>query len=126
LSLALIFSAVAAHAQDVKVNWDRTTDFTRYKTYQWMTIPSPRTPTPEIEALIYGAVDAQLEAQRPQEGRERRTRSVRRLRDHAQPAQGTAGATGRRENLMADGEFLERALPLGQSYAQRHSERRYR
>lgn len=62
LSLALIFSAAAAHAQDVKVNWDRTTDFTRYKTYQWMKIPSPRTPAPEIEALIYGAVDAQLEA----------------------------------------------------------------
>jgi Domain of unknown function (DUF4136) len=62
LFLALIFSAVAAHAQDVKVNWDRTTDFTLYKTYKWTKIPSPRTPTPEIEALIYSAVDTQLEA----------------------------------------------------------------
>jgi hypothetical protein len=60
--VALIFSAVTAHAQDVKVNWDRTTDFTRYKTYKWAKIPSPRTPTPEIEMLIYGTVDAQLEA----------------------------------------------------------------
>jgi hypothetical protein len=62
LSAVLIVSAVAANAQNVKVNWDRTTDFTRYKTYKWMKIPSPRTPTPEIEMLIYGAVDAQLEA----------------------------------------------------------------
>lgn len=62
LLAVLIVSAVAAHAQNVKVNWDRTTDFTRYKTYKWMKIPSPRTPTPEIEMLIYGAVDAQLEA----------------------------------------------------------------
>ena len=62
LPVALIFSALAAHAQNVKVNWDRTTDFTRYKTYKWMKIPSPRTPTPEIEMLIYSAVDAQMEA----------------------------------------------------------------
>ena len=62
LSVALIVCAVAAHAQKVKVDWDRMTDFTRYKTYKWMKIPSPRTPTPEIEQLIYSAVDAQLEA----------------------------------------------------------------
>src|SRR5689334_20557663 len=62
LSLALIVCAVAAHAQKVKVDWDRMTDFTRYKTYKWMKIPSPRTPIPEIEQLIYSTVDAQLGA----------------------------------------------------------------
>ena len=62
LSVALIVSAVAAHAQNVKVHWDRATDFTRYKTYKWTKIPSPRTPTPEIEKLIYSVVDVQLEA----------------------------------------------------------------
>lgn len=62
LFVALIVSAVGAHAQDVKVNWDRTTDFTPFKTYKWMKIPSPRTPTPEIEMLIHSAVETQLEA----------------------------------------------------------------
>jgi Domain of unknown function (DUF4136) len=62
LSVALIVSAVAAHAQNVKVHWDRATDFTRYKTYKWTKIPTPRTPTPEIEKLIYSDVDMQLEA----------------------------------------------------------------
>jgi hypothetical protein len=62
LSMALIVCAMTAHAQKVKVDWDRTTDFTLYKTYKWTKIPSPRTPTPEIEQLIYSNVDAQLEA----------------------------------------------------------------
>src|SRR6476660_8838582 len=62
LSVALIVSAVAAHAQKVKVHWDRATDFTRYNTYKWTKIPSPRTPTPEIEKLIYDVVDLQLQA----------------------------------------------------------------
>jgi hypothetical protein len=64
LSVALIVSAVAAqaYAQNVKVHWDRATDFARYNTYKWTKIPSPRTPTPEIEELIHSEVDAQLEA----------------------------------------------------------------
>jgi hypothetical protein len=62
LFVALIVCAAAAHAQKVKVDWDRATDFARYKTYQWMKIPSPRTPTPEIEKLIYSDVDVQLQA----------------------------------------------------------------
>lgn len=62
LSVALIVTAVAAHAQKVKVDWDRATDFTRYNTYKWTKIPSPRTPTPEIEKLIYSVVDTQLQA----------------------------------------------------------------
>ncbi len=66
LSVALIVSAAAAHAyaQNVKVDWDRAADFTLYKTYKWTKIPSPRTPTPEIEKLIYSVVDAQLDAKR--------------------------------------------------------------
>jgi Domain of unknown function (DUF4136) len=61
LCVALIASAAAAHAQKVKVDWDRATDFTRFNTYKWTKIPSPRTPTPEIEKLIYSVVDTQLE-----------------------------------------------------------------
>jgi Domain of unknown function (DUF4136) len=64
LSVVFIVSAVATpgYAQKVKVDWDRTTDFALYHTYKWTKIPSPRTPTPEIEKLIYSAVDVQLEA----------------------------------------------------------------
>jgi hypothetical protein len=62
LPLVLIVSAVTAHAQKVKVDWDRATDFTRYSTYQWTKIPSPRTPTPEIEKVIHSEVDVQLQA----------------------------------------------------------------
>jgi hypothetical protein len=54
--------AAQAYAQNVKVHWDRATDFARYNTYKWTKIPSPRTPTPEIEELIHSEVDAQLEA----------------------------------------------------------------
>lgn len=61
-SIALIVCAVAAHAQKVKVDWDRMADFGRYKTYKWMKLPSPRTPTPEIEKLIHSNVDTQLGA----------------------------------------------------------------
>src|SRR5437763_16430899 len=64
LSVAFIVSTVAAHAyaQNVKVHWDRATDFMRYHTYKWTKTPRPRTPTPEIEKLIYSVVDMQLEA----------------------------------------------------------------
>jgi hypothetical protein len=44
--VTLIVSAVAAHAQNVKVHWDRATDFALYKTYKWTKIPTPRAPTP--------------------------------------------------------------------------------
>jgi hypothetical protein len=54
--------AGAALAQNVKVDWDRVTDFAPYKTYQWKKIPTPKTPTQEIERLIHQAADVQLAA----------------------------------------------------------------
>jgi hypothetical protein len=60
--LALAMCAGTVHAQNVKVDWDRLTDFAPYKTYQWKKIPTPRTPTPEIEKLIQQAADVQLGA----------------------------------------------------------------
>jgi Domain of unknown function (DUF4136) len=56
--------AGAIHAQNVKVDWDRMTDFTPYKTYKWTKIPTPRTPTDQIEMLIHVQVDGQLQARR--------------------------------------------------------------
>jgi len=60
--MALAMFTGAVHAQKVKVDWDRMTDFTPYKTYKWTKIPSPRTPTPEMEKLIHESTDAQLGA----------------------------------------------------------------
>ena len=57
---ALTMCAGAAHAQKVKVDWDRATDFDPYKTYMWKAIPTPRTPTPEMEKQIHASVDTQL------------------------------------------------------------------
>ena len=60
--VALMMCAGTAHAQKVKVDWDRATDFTPYKTYMWKIIPTPRTPTPEMEKQIHASVDVQLKA----------------------------------------------------------------
>ena len=58
--LFLINATVALHAQKVNVEWDRTTDFSPYKTYKWEKIPSPRTPSSEMENLIHEMTDGQL------------------------------------------------------------------
>jgi hypothetical protein len=60
--VALTVGAGAARAQKVKVDWDRATDFTTYKTYKWTKIPTPRTPTQDMEKLIHVSADVQLEA----------------------------------------------------------------
>ena len=60
--VALTMCVGAARAQKVKVDWDRATDFTPYKTYKWTKIPTPRTPTQEMEKLIHDSADLQLNA----------------------------------------------------------------
>src|SRR3954465_4241815 len=54
--------ASAARGQKVRGDWDRATDFTPYKTYRWTKIPTPRTPTQEMEKLIHDSADVQLNA----------------------------------------------------------------
>jgi hypothetical protein len=60
--LFLISATFALYAQKVNVDWDRTTDFSPYKTYKWEKIPTPRTPSPEMENLIHQLTDIQLGA----------------------------------------------------------------
>jgi len=62
MQLGLAMFAGTISAQNVKVDWDRMTDFTPYKTYKWTKIPTPATPTDQIEMLIHGNVNIQLEA----------------------------------------------------------------
>src|SRR5947209_3620883 len=60
--VALTMCASAARGRKVRVDWDRATDFTPYKTYRWTKIPTPRTPTQEMEKLIHDSADVQLNA----------------------------------------------------------------
>ena len=51
-----------AYSQDVHYNYDRSTDFGSYKTYQWVDVPGPGDKIPDqlIDQDIKRAVDEQL------------------------------------------------------------------
>jgi hypothetical protein len=57
-SIVLIAAPVAAQAQDVKVDYDHSVDFTKYKTYSW--IKGRPTANPHIHKLIVEEIDRQL------------------------------------------------------------------
>ena len=59
---ALLFAITAAYAQDVRYNYDRTANFSSYKTYLWVDLPGPGGAVPDrlIDADIKRAVDEQL------------------------------------------------------------------
>jgi len=61
-SSALLFLlwCSALHAQKVKVEFDKTADFTQYKTYSWMTQGASGHPFVKLD--IIGAIDNQLAA----------------------------------------------------------------
>jgi len=54
--------AASLSAQNVKVNWDRSTFFSSYKTYQWIPSPSSTTTNPQIAETIVSQTNLQLEA----------------------------------------------------------------
>jgi len=58
IAIALIPSA---HAQKVKVGYDKSTDFSKYKTYTWA---KPQTPItrPLLFETVVGSIDEELEA----------------------------------------------------------------
>jgi hypothetical protein len=60
LSLALLLPAASAAAQDVRYNFDKDTDFSKFKTYKWVPIKD----APKVDNLrdkqIKDAVDAEL------------------------------------------------------------------
>ena len=57
--LALLVAA-GAMAQDVKYNYMPGTDFTKYKTYKWVSIEGASHPNQIIDAEIKQSVDSQL------------------------------------------------------------------
>ena len=55
-----ILTAGVAVAQDVKTDYDRTVDFSKYKTFMWIREPKPENPL--MKQRVIDAVNAQLEA----------------------------------------------------------------
>jgi hypothetical protein len=62
----LIFSAIflatasSAISQDVKYNFDKSTDFSKFKTYKWVTLKDAASVNGLLDKQIKEAVDAQL------------------------------------------------------------------
>lgn len=64
LSLASAFLLIAsfASAQDVSYNFDQKADFTKFKTYKWVTIPGGEQPDELTAKMIAQAIETQLTA----------------------------------------------------------------
>jgi Domain of unknown function (DUF4136) len=58
----LLFVTVAAFAQDVQFDYDRSTNFTAFKTYQWIDMKPVQVGDQLLDSDIKRAVDAQLAA----------------------------------------------------------------
>ncbi len=58
--IAVTVLATAALAQDVKTNYLPGTDFTKFKTYKWVTIEGAAQPDQIVDAQIKQAVDSAL------------------------------------------------------------------
>ena len=61
LVLAVLFAGViGAYAQDVRYNFDKNADFTKYKTYKWVDIKGADQPNQLVQKQITDAIDAEL------------------------------------------------------------------
>jgi hypothetical protein len=56
----LLLSCAYAAAQDVRFNYKQGTDFSKYKTYKWVTVPGVQYPNQLLDGQIKQAIDAQL------------------------------------------------------------------
>jgi hypothetical protein len=59
---ALLLATVAAVAQDVRYNFDKNTDFSRFKTYKWVVLKDASKLDNLADQQVKDAVDAQLAA----------------------------------------------------------------
>jgi hypothetical protein len=58
--IAIFFLAASAFAQDVSFNFDKTADFTKYKTYHWEKHPNSMDIDPLTITQLGAALDAEL------------------------------------------------------------------
>jgi hypothetical protein len=56
----LLLMATAAEAQDVRYNFDKNTDFSKFKTYKWVTVKDTPKLNDLVDKQIKEGVDAQL------------------------------------------------------------------
>jgi len=59
-SLAVLLATAMAIAQDVRYNFDSSADFSKFKTYKWVTIKDAPTLDTLIEKQVKDAIDAEL------------------------------------------------------------------
>ncbi len=59
-ALAFLLFVIGAYGQDVHYNYDRTTNFAAYKTYQWVQIQGSEVPDQLLDQNIKRAIDEQL------------------------------------------------------------------
>jgi hypothetical protein len=60
LSIVALLSAITAFGQDVRYNFDKNTDFSRFKTYKWVEIKDASKVNDLVAKQIVGAMDAEL------------------------------------------------------------------
>src|SRR5579864_3050792 len=60
LSAVLLIAAGSVVAQDTRYNFDKSADFSKFKTYKWVPIKGAQTPNALVEKQIQAAIDAQL------------------------------------------------------------------
>ncbi len=62
LAAAFVLLASFASAQDVSYNFDQKADFTKFKTYKWVTIPGGEQPDELTAKMIAQTIETQLTA----------------------------------------------------------------
>jgi uncharacterized protein DUF4136 len=58
--VGLLLAASAALGQDVRYNFDKNTDFSKFKTYKWVTLKDAAKVNDLVDKQIIAAVDAEL------------------------------------------------------------------
>jgi Domain of unknown function (DUF4136) len=58
--MAILLAAVAATGQDVRYNFDKNTDFSRFKTYKWVEIKDSTKVDNLVDKQVKDAIDAEL------------------------------------------------------------------
>jgi hypothetical protein len=60
LCIALAMVAASAYGQDVRYNYDKGTDFSKFKTYEWVLIKGAQMPNDIVDKQIKSTIDSQL------------------------------------------------------------------
>jgi hypothetical protein len=58
--VALLLAASSSFAQDVRYNFDRSADFSKFKTYKWVSIKDATKVSDLVDKQIKSAIDAEL------------------------------------------------------------------